>query len=108
MSPCTKMCVKSLIYCIGSIQLVLREANRLIISPPVRKSTITTARAITVSHKITGALKSENNCYGINKLRFLKKEYNNLNDYYIYAYGDSKSDKHILNIADEPFYRRFE
>jgi len=56
---------------------------------------------------VTGKIRYEDNCYGKNKLIFLKNIFNDLKSYYIFAYGDSKSDKCFLEIADEVFYRRF-
>jgi len=60
-----------------------------------------------IDGKVTGKIKSEENCYGKNKLNLLNKIFNDMTSYYIYAYGDSKSDKYFLEIADEAFYKRF-
>lgn len=47
------------------------------------------------------------NCYGIEKVKRIKQQYN-LDDYRkIYAYGDSKGDKEMLEIATQRFYRFF-
>jgi len=47
------------------------------------------------------------NCYGIEKVNRVKEAYN-LNDYdYIYAYGDSRGDRELLEVADERFYKPF-
>lgn len=55
---------------------------------------------------ITGKFLSKN-CYGIEKVHRLQKQYN-LDDYdYIYAYGDSHGDKELLKLADESFYKPF-
>lgn len=49
---------------------------------------------------ITGSLKGKN-CYGREKAeRFLKK-YPERNEYYLYAYGDSRGDRELLKIADK-------
>lgn len=52
---------------------------------------------------IEGTIKEENSCYGKNKITMLKKEVPNIekNYNYIIAYGDSKSDKYYMKIADE-------
>lgn len=56
--------------------------------------------------KLTGKF-STRNCYGIEKVNRIKERYN-LNDYeVIYAYGNSKGDKEMLNIADKRYYRYF-
>lgn len=48
-----------------------------------------------------------NNCYGAEKVYRVKKTYN-LNNYeYIYAYGDSKGDRELLELANEYFYKPF-
>jgi HAD superfamily phosphoserine phosphatase-like hydrolase len=60
-----------------------------------------------INGKITGKIHPHENCYGKKKLAFLRNEISDLESYYVYAYGDSKSDIYVLNIADEAFYRRF-
>lgn len=58
-------------------------------------------------NKLTGRF-STLNCHGIEKVSRIKELYN-LEDYeVIYAYGDSKGDKEMLNIADEKYYKYFE
>jgi HAD superfamily hydrolase (TIGR01490 family) len=55
---------------------------------------------------ITGKF-STKNCYGIEKANRVQEQYN-LNDYdHIYAYGDSRGDKELLELADESFYKPF-
>lgn len=47
------------------------------------------------------------NCYGQEKVNRIKKKYN-LEEYsYIYAYGDSRGDKEMLELADERYYKYF-
>ncbi len=47
------------------------------------------------------------NCYGIEKVNRVKEAYN-LDDYdHIYAYGDSRGDKELLELADKSFYKPF-
>jgi len=50
---------------------------------------------------------STKNCYGIEKVNRVKKEYGLKNYDYIYAYGDSDGDKQMLSFANEFFYRPF-
>lgn len=55
---------------------------------------------------VTGKLLTKN-CYGMEKVRRVKERYN-LDDYdHIYAYGDSRGDKELLELADEGFYQPF-
>lgn len=55
---------------------------------------------------ITGRFLTKN-CYGVEKVNRINKAYK-LNEYnYIYAYGDSKGDKQMLELADEAYYRKF-
>lgn len=47
------------------------------------------------------------NCYGKEKVNRIKEQYN-LNDFeYIYAYGDSRGDKEMLELANESYYKVF-
>ena len=59
-----------------------------------------------VSDKLTGRFSSPN-CFGPQKEIRLKKEFPNLHQKTLYAYGDSKGDKDLLRIADHSFYRKF-
>ncbi|TLT01303.1 HAD-IB family hydrolase [Aliarcobacter cibarius] len=55
---------------------------------------------------VTGKLLSKN-CYGVEKVNRIKEFYD-LEEYdYIYAYGDSSGDKHMLELANESFYKPF-
>jgi len=55
---------------------------------------------------VTGKFHTKN-CYGPEKAKRVKEKYN-LDDYeYIYAYGDSRGDKELLELADEHFYKPF-
>ena len=48
-----------------------------------------------------------NNCYGMEKANRVKEAYT-LSDYgYIYAYGDTRGDKELLELSDESFYKPF-
>jgi HAD superfamily hydrolase (TIGR01490 family) len=56
--------------------------------------------------KLSGRF-STKNCYGVEKAKRVSEKYN-LHEYeYIYAYGDSRGDKELLELADEKFYRKF-
>jgi HAD superfamily hydrolase (TIGR01490 family) len=46
------------------------------------------------------------NCYGYEKAERVKQNYN-IDDYYILAFGDSRGDKELLELAKEPYYRVF-
>lgn len=57
-------------------------------------------------NKMTGRF-STKNCYGEEKVSRIR-EYFDLSEYqFIYAYGDSKGDKELLQMADRPFYKPF-
>lgn len=58
------------------------------------------------NNSITGNL-SDRNCDGMEKVKKLTKEFNLTAYKYIFAYGNSKGDKEILELADEKFYRCF-
>lgn len=56
--------------------------------------------------QVTGKLLSKN-CYGIEKANRIRQNYN-LNNYEtIYAYGDSRGDKEMLELAHEKYYKPF-
>ena len=55
---------------------------------------------------VTGKFLTKN-CHGIEKVNRVQEQYN-LSDYdHIYAYGDSRGDRELLEIADESFYKPF-
>lgn len=58
------------------------------------------------ANTITGKIQGRN-CYGKEKLKRLQSLLGNLDQYCIYAYGDSKGDCEILQAANYPFYRKF-
>lgn len=47
------------------------------------------------------------NCYGKEKVARLLEFYPNKNDYTLYAYGDSRGDKELLEFSDFSFYKKF-
>lgn len=55
---------------------------------------------------VTGSFKTKN-CYGKEKVNRLKQIEPIREEYTLYAYGDSKGDKYLLNYAEFPFYRHF-
>jgi len=55
---------------------------------------------------VTGMLLTKN-CYGIEKVNRVYEIYN-LSEYdHIYAYGDSRGDKELLELANDSFYKPF-
>lgn len=56
--------------------------------------------------KVTGKLAGRN-CRAEEKVRRLKELVGPLENYEIYAYGDSRGDKELLEAAAHPFYRKF-
>ncbi|MFW0883661.1 HAD-IB family hydrolase [Candidatus Acidulodesulfobacterium sp. H_13] len=64
------------------------------------------ATKLKITDMVTGDLLTKN-CYGVEKVNRIKEEYS-LNEYeYIYAYGDSIGDKHMLELANERYYKPF-
>jgi phosphatidylglycerophosphatase C len=57
--------------------------------------------------KLTGKLIGLN-CWGPEKTRRLNLLLGSKENFMLYAYGDSKGDLPLLNLADHPYYRRFE
>jgi len=56
---------------------------------------------------LTGRIPHESNYHGDQKVSALKKARPDFSKYYIFAYGDSRHDRHLFNIANETFYRKF-
>jgi HAD superfamily hydrolase (TIGR01490 family) len=60
-----------------------------------------------INNLFTGKFATKN-CYGIEKVNRIKENYN-LDEYdVIYAYGDSKGDKEMLELAQKKYYKYFE
>lgn len=59
-----------------------------------------------VENKITGCLKGEN-CNGSEKVRRIRERYDLSQISDSYAYGDSKGDKEMLQLAKRSFFRYF-
>ena len=59
-----------------------------------------------VCNKITGNLISKN-CYGPEKVTRILESYDLLKYDYIYAYGNSRGDYEMLELANEKFYKPF-
>lgn len=55
---------------------------------------------------ITGKFLSKN-CYGPEKVVRLLEAYPDRINYILIAYGDSLGDKELLDLSDEPFYKKF-
>ena len=47
------------------------------------------------------------NCYGEEKVRRLRQLFPELSDYHMIAYGDSRGDRELLQMADEVHYKPF-
>jgi len=58
------------------------------------------------SGRLTGRFTTPN-CYGTEKVRRFLESYPDRKNYHLVAYGDSKGDKPILDLADESFYKPF-
>ncbi len=56
--------------------------------------------------RATGKLQGLN-CWGQEKARLLQRLIGAKQNYLLYAYGDSRGDREMLNMADFPFYRKF-
>ena len=59
------------------------------------------------NERLTGRILGKN-CYGREKVERLRGMLGNLNQYCIYAYGDSRGDKELLATATFPYYRTFQ
>ena len=55
---------------------------------------------------LTGKIDGQN-CRQSEKVLRLKHEIGELDKYYVKAWGDSAGDKHLLEFANEPYYRKF-
>lgn len=53
---------------------------------------------------VTGKLEGEN-CWGAEKTLRLLNLLGKRESFYLYAYGDSRGDKEMLALADQPYYR---
>ena len=65
---------------------------------------IGTRLAVDANGLLTGKFLAKN-CYGPEKVRRLEEYLGILDQFEIYAYGDSRGDKELLGIADHPFYK---
>ena len=63
--------------------------------------------AVNGNDRVTGKLVGLN-CWGPEKVRRLVELIGPKDSFTLYAYGDSRGDKDLLQLADYPFYRRFE
>jgi phosphatidylglycerophosphatase C len=55
---------------------------------------------------ISGRIEGDN-CHGKAKVVRLKEELGDLNQYELYSYGDSRSDRHVLEMSAHPGFRSF-
>ena len=68
---------------------------------------IIASKLMIVNNKLTGRLAGKN-CNDEEKVVRIMSEIPGIDEYEVYAYGNSKSDRCMLSIADKPFYRKFE
>jgi len=68
------------------------------------ENVLCTSLEVDESDKLTGRLATAN-CYGAEKRRRLREWLGDSSRYCIYAYGDSRGDRELLEIADHSFYR---
>ncbi len=66
--------------------------------------TLTSSLKVDANDNITGRLNGLN-CWGPEKTRRLEEICGQRDQYILYAYGDSRGDKELLNTTDHPFYR---
>lgn len=66
--------------------------------------TIASKLAIDSSLNVTGKIDGAN-CWGKEKVNRLKELLGEEKNYLLYAYGDSRGDKELLDYSDYPFYR---
>lgn len=93
----------------GHVVVIVSAALAIYLSPWGKKMGIDYVIANQLETKqgyITGKLKGKN-CYGLEKVKRLEAVLGELDQYYIYAYGDSHGDHEMLAVADEPYYRTF-
>lgn len=70
------------------------------------ESVLATRLEVDSGGNVTGKF-SGRNCYGAEKVRRLKEQIEGLRKHSTYAYGDSRGDKELLEIADHPFFKSF-
>lgn len=68
------------------------------------ENVLCTSLEVDDSGKLTGRLATAN-CYGAEKRRRLLQWLGDSSRYCIYAYGDSRGDRELLEMADHSFYR---
>ncbi len=66
----------------------------------------TGTRLEVIDKRLKGSIMGKN-CYGQEKVERLREMLGDLNQYCIYAYGDSRGDKELLAAATFPYYRDF-
>ncbi len=60
-----------------------------------------------IKGKSTGKIAGEH-CFGKEKVNRLKSVLGNIDNYYIYGYGDSEGDFDFLRLSDEVYYKHFD
>ncbi len=67
---------------------------------------IATQIEVNIEGKLTGRFSSKN-CYGQEKVNRLLEIFPDINNYTLIAYGDSRGDKELIEIANEGWYNKF-
>ncbi|MEM1170759.1 MAG: HAD family hydrolase [Cyanobacteria bacterium P01_H01_bin.35] len=94
----------------GHLTILVSASLEIYLFPWTKKMSfnqVIGTRLETDSGVVTGRILGKN-CYGSEKVERLKAILGNLNQYCIYAYGDSRGDRQLLDIANYPYYRTFE
>lgn len=89
----------------GTIYVVTASITEWVI-PWCRQHGIKNVLGTTIevkNNKLTGKFLSKN-CYGIEKVRRLLAVEPNREEYFLYAFGDSRGDREMINFADKGVY----
>ena len=92
----------------GHIIVIVSASVDLWLKPWCEKNNIILiATMLEIKDKIITGKTFKKNCYGPEKVKRIQELYS-LSDYkYIYAYGNSRGDREMLNIANEKYYKPF-
>lgn len=93
----------------GDVVVVVSASLELVLEPWCRRNglQLLATRLEVRNDKVTGALQG-NNCWGEEKVRRVRAAFQLENIDHIYAYGDSRGDWAMLELATHPFYRPFQ
>ncbi len=94
----------------GDIIIIISASVENWIKPWAKRNEFITVLATKLEYDsnklLTGTFKSKN-CYGKEKVNRLLELYPNKKNYVLFAYGDSRGDKEIIELADYGFYNKF-